>query len=45
MSPVSFLDVFILSAVVLEVLHADVRPTRMRCVTLPLTVLGMALAR
>jgi nitrogen fixation protein NifU and related proteins len=30
---------------VLEVLHADVRPTRMRCVTLPLTVLGMALAR
>jgi nitrogen fixation NifU-like protein len=30
---------------VLEVLRADVRPTRMRCVTLPLTVLGMALAR
>ena len=30
---------------VLEVLQADVRPTRMRCVTLPLTVLGMALAR
>ena len=30
---------------VLEVLRADVRPTRMRCVTLPLTVLTMALAR
>ncbi|MBM3220848.1 MAG: iron-sulfur cluster assembly scaffold protein [Candidatus Rokubacteria bacterium] len=30
---------------VLEVLRADVRPTRMRCVTLPLSVLGMALAR
>ena len=30
---------------VLEVLRADVRPTRMRCVTLPITVLGMALAR
>ena len=30
---------------VLEVLGADVRPTRMRCVTLPITVLGMALAR
>lgn len=29
---------------VLEVLKADVRPTRMRCVTLPLTVLGKALA-
>ena len=28
---------------VLEVLRADVRPTRMRCVTLPITVLGMAL--
>jgi hypothetical protein len=25
-------------------LQADVRPTRMRCVTLPLTVLGKALA-
>jgi len=30
---------------VLDVLRADVRPTRMRCVTLPITVLGMALAR
>ena len=30
---------------VLEVLRSDVKPTRMRCVTLPLTVLGMALAR
>jgi len=30
---------------VLEVLRADVRPTRMRCVTLPIAVLGMALAR
>ena len=30
---------------VLAVLQADVRPTRMRCVTLPLTVLAMALAR
>ena len=30
---------------VLEVLRTDVRPTRMRCVTLPITVLGMALAR
>jgi nitrogen fixation NifU-like protein len=30
---------------VLEVRRADVRPTRMRCVTLPITVLGMALAR
>jgi nitrogen fixation NifU-like protein len=29
---------------VLTVLQADVRPTRMRCVTLPLTVLGKALA-
>ena len=29
---------------VLEVLQADIRPTRMRCLTLPLTVLGMALA-
>jgi nitrogen fixation NifU-like protein len=28
---------------VLEVLHADIRPTRMRCVTLPLSVLGQAL--
>jgi nitrogen fixation NifU-like protein len=30
---------------VLAVLHADVRPTRMRCVTLPLSVLAMALGR
>jgi nitrogen fixation NifU-like protein len=30
---------------VLEVLRAEVRPTRMRCVTLPISVLGMALAR
>jgi nitrogen fixation NifU-like protein len=30
---------------VLEVLRSDVRPTRMRCVTLPITVLAMALAR
>lgn len=30
---------------VLEVLRSDIRPTRMRCVTLPITVLGMALAR
>ena len=30
---------------VLDVLRADVRPTRMRCVTLPITVLGVALAR
>ena len=30
---------------VLEVLRAEVRATRMRCVTLPITVLGMALAR
>ncbi len=30
---------------VLEVLRSDVRPTRMRCVTLPLTVLTKALAR
>jgi len=29
---------------VLGVLQADVRPTRMRCVTLPITVLGRALA-
>jgi NifU-like protein involved in Fe-S cluster formation len=29
---------------ILAVLQADVRPTRMRCVTLPLTVLGKALA-
>ena len=28
----------------LEVLQADIRPTRMRCVTLPLSVLGQALA-
>ncbi len=28
---------------VLEILRADVRPTRMRCVTLPLTVLQTAL--
>ena len=33
------------TADVLEVLRADVRPTRMRCVTLPISVLGMALAR
>jgi nitrogen fixation NifU-like protein len=32
------------AADVLGVLQADVRPTRMRCVTLPLTVLGKALA-
>jgi nitrogen fixation protein NifU and related proteins len=31
------------AADVLTVLQADVRPTRMRCVTLPLTVLGQAL--
>jgi nitrogen fixation NifU-like protein len=30
---------------VLEVLRSDVRPTRMRCVTLPITVLAMALAQ
>jgi nitrogen fixation NifU-like protein len=30
---------------VLEVLGADIKPTRLRCVTLPLTVLSMALAR
>jgi nitrogen fixation NifU-like protein len=30
---------------ILDVLRADVRPTRMRCVTLPISVLGMALAR
>jgi nitrogen fixation NifU-like protein len=29
---------------VLEILAADVRPTRMRCVTLPLTVLATALS-
>ena len=28
---------------VLDILQADIRPTRMRCVTLPLTVLGAAL--
>jgi nitrogen fixation protein NifU and related proteins len=33
------------AADVLDVLRADVRPTRMRCVTLPISVLGMALAR
>lgn len=32
------------SADVLEVLQADVRPSRMRCVTLPISVLGAALA-
>lgn len=31
------------AADVLEVLRADIRPTRMRCVTLPLTVLARAL--
>ncbi len=31
------------AADVLEILQADVRPTRMRCVTLPLTVLDRAL--
>ena len=30
---------------VLDVLRAEVRPTRMRCVSLPISVLGMALAR
>jgi nitrogen fixation protein NifU and related proteins len=30
---------------VLDVLRAEVRPTRMRCVSLPVSVLGMALAR
>ena len=30
---------------VLEILRAEVRPTRMRCVTLPISVLGMALSR
>ena len=30
---------------VLEVLRSDIRPTRMRCVTLPIGVLAMALAR
>jgi nitrogen fixation NifU-like protein len=29
---------------VLEVLRSDVKPTRMRCVALPISVLGMALA-
>ena len=33
------------TADVLEVLRADIRPTRMRCVTLPISVLGKALAR
>lgn len=32
------------AADVLEILQADIRPTRMRCVTLPLSVLGQALA-
>ena len=32
------------TADVLGVLQADVRPTRMRCVTLPISVLGKALA-
>ena len=32
------------AADVLSVLQADVRPTRMRCVTLPLSVLAKALA-
>lgn len=32
------------AADVLGVLQADVRPTRMRCVTLPISVLGKALA-
>jgi nitrogen fixation NifU-like protein len=31
------------TADVLAVLQADIRPTRMRCVTLPVSVLGMAL--
>jgi nitrogen fixation protein NifU and related proteins len=35
----------LVAADVLEVLRADVRPTRLRCVTLPISVLGMALAR
>lgn len=30
---------------VLAVLQADIRPSRMRCVTLPVSVLGMALGR
>ena len=30
---------------VLAVLQADIRPTRLRCVSLPLTVLGKALPR
>jgi nitrogen fixation NifU-like protein len=33
------------TADVLEVLQADIRPTRMRCVTLPLSVLSQALAK
>jgi NifU-like protein involved in Fe-S cluster formation len=33
----------IMTADLLERLAADIRPTRMRCVTLPLTVLGQAL--
>jgi nitrogen fixation NifU-like protein len=33
----------LVAADVLAVLQADVRPTRMRCVTLPLTVLAQAL--
>jgi nitrogen fixation protein NifU and related proteins len=37
-SPVEVADV-------LAVLQADIRPSRMRCVTLPLSVLGMALGR
>jgi len=32
------------ATVLLETLAADIRPTRMRCVTLPLTVLGSALS-
>ena len=31
------------AADLLEILEADIRPTRMRCVTLPLSVLGKAL--
>ncbi|MGH7279439.1 MAG: iron-sulfur cluster assembly scaffold protein, partial [Candidatus Rokuibacteriota bacterium] len=34
----------LMPADVLEVLHTDVRPTRLRCVTLPLSVLAAALA-
>lgn len=33
------------AADVLAVLQADIRPSRMRCVTLPVSVLGMALGR